>query len=448
MLQSIELQMISKILVCQDDEELSTLLSFDSSYYSVFKQQIDFILKHYDKYDNVPDIFTFQAEFPDVTLVQVNEPIDYLVAQIKKNRQHIILLETFNKIRDLGSEDVSEAWRYIANQVEVVQQLDATKPMDIVHQAKERAQQIIDFNKSARIPTGFPEIDKLMYGGLSTVEELAIVFARTNTGKSWVCSKMMESAQKHGFPVLYYSPEMQASFLATRFDTWRQQFRNSELFQGKYSEEYLNYINELESSDTPAFVLEDKDAADGVVNVKLLRTLVKRYKIKLLIIDGLSYVEDSVKNEADHIKYKNICTDLFRLSKQYGCAVVVAMQANRATRENSTEEGKESFPTLYNLESSDHPGRISTQAFALRQVWDKHILDIRMEKSRNAANQKPVFSYSWDPNTGTMSLADDQSDSMDINFSTPTVDLNFGSSDDQVFYPDSYDELDDEDVEF
>ena len=332
--------------------------------------------------------------------------------------------------------------------MELGQELDATKPMDIVHQAKERAQQIIDFNKSARIPTGFSEIDKLMYGGLSTVEELAIVFARTNTGKSWVCSKMMESAQKHGFPVLYYSPEMQASFLATRFDTWRQQFRNSELFQGKYSEEYLNYINELENSDTPAFVLEDKDAADGVVNVKLLRTLVKRYKIKLLIIDGLSYVEDSVKNEADHIKYKNICTDLFRLSKQYGCAVVVAMQANRATRENSTEEGKESFPTLYNLESSDHPGRISTQAFALRQVWDKHILDIRMEKSRNAANQKPVFSYSWDPNTGTMSLADDQSDSMDINFSTPTVDLNFGSSDDQVFYPDSYDELDDEDVEF
>lgn len=38
----------------------------------------------------------------------------------------------------------------------------------------------------------------------------------------------------------------------------------------------------------------------------------------------------------------------------------------------------------------------------MRQIFDKHVLDIRLEKSRNANNQKPEFSYSWDINTGNM----------------------------------------------
>ena len=39
---------------------------------------------------------------------------------------------------------------------------------------------------------------------------------------------------------------------------------------------------------------------------------------------------------------------------------------------------------------------------SLRQIFDKHVLDIRLEKSRIANNQKPVLSYAWDVNTGNM----------------------------------------------
>lgn len=451
MITSIELQVISKILTSENQSEIDNLLFYDESYYSLFKDQISFILEHKKQYGNVPDIFTFQSQFPDMELVQCNEPISYLGREMRKNKQHIILLETFNKIKDLGSGDVTSAWKYISAQCDRVSQLDSTQPMDIVHQAVERSEQIIEFNKQARIPTGFAEIDKLMYGGFSTVEELALIFARTNTGKSWVCTKMMESAQKNGFPVLYYSPEMQASFLATRFDTWRKQFRNSDLHQGKYSKEYIEYINELENDPTPAFILEDKDAADGAVNVGLLQQLIRKHNIKLVIIDGLSYMEDMRRSDTDYAKYKNICSDLFKLSKQCGCAVVVAMQANRETKHNNekSDDGKPPFPTLYEIEGSDHPARISTQAFALRQVWDKHILDIRMEKSRNAANQKPEFSYSWDPNTGSMSLIDDAQDDPISNVMSPVVHTSITTKiHDSDRFIDYDEDDDDENVEF
>lgn len=401
MIASIELQVISKIILSQDEQEVERLCEFDESYYSIFLEHARFIFDHVSKYGNPPDMFTFQAEFPDVNLVTVTEPLEYLQEQMKKNKQRIILLETFNKLKDLGSGDVTDAWAYLANQVDKVSELDTALPLDIVKDSKQRSEQIIEFSQQARIPTGFKEIDKLMYGGLSTVEELLIIVARTNSGKSWLCTKMMESAQQNGFPVLYYSPEMQGAYLGTRFDTWRGHFRNSQLFQGKYNDEYLEYIDELKDEETPAFIIEDKDVEEGEVNVSVLRNIVKRHNIKLLIIDGLSYMADTKRSDTDYMKYKNICLDLFKLSKQFGCAVVVAMQANRETKEAKDDKG-DPFPSLYNIEGSDHPARIATQAFALRQVFDKHVLDIRLEKSRMANNQKPVLSYAWDVNTGNI----------------------------------------------
>lgn len=401
MITSIELQVISKILTSEDPKEVEKLCGYDKSYYSVFQPQIEFILDHRQKYKDVPDVFTFQSEFPDVNLVSVSESIEYLQEQMKKNKQHIILLETFNKIKDLGSGDVTEAWKYLTDQCNRIANLDTSLPLDLVKDSKKRSEQIVEFSKQARIPTGFKEIDKLMYGGLSTVEELLLIVARTNSGKSWMCVKMMESAQQNGFPCLYYSPEMQGSFLGTRFDTWRGHFQNNLLQQGKYSQDYLDYIDKLSSQDTSAYVIEDKDAEEGEINVQVLKNIVKQHGIKLLIIDGLSYMSDMKKSDTDYTKYKNLCLDLFKLSKQFGCAVVIAMQANRETKENKDDKG-EVFPNLYNVEGSDHPARIATQAFALRQVFDKHVLDIRLEKSRNANNQKPTLSYAWDVNTGNM----------------------------------------------
>lgn len=405
MLASVELQVISKLLVDDNAEEVDKLLSFDSNYYSIYTKQIQFIQDHYSRYGNVPDVFTFQAEFPDVELVRVDEPIEFLVTGLNKNRQRILLIETFNKIDELDSDDVSDAWKYIGQQYDKACELEESKPMNIIQQAKERSDQVLSYSKQKRIPTGFPEIDKLMYGGLSTVEELLVVIARMNSGKSWLCTKMMESAQANGFPVLYYSPEMQSSLLATRFDTWREHFRNNELFTGKYSEEYLEYIEHLPEDTTPAFIVEDKDMPDGV-SVRSLTPIVKRFGIKLLIIDGLSYMKDDEKYSRDSDKYKHICAGLFNMSKQYGCAVVVTMQANRATLDSRDENG-EPFPTIYNAEGSDHPARIATQVFAMRQIFETKTLDIRMEKSRNAANTKPVLSYVWEVNTGHAQFVSD-----------------------------------------
>ena len=400
---SIELQVISKILTSpNDDALLDELCSFDESYYAIdeLKTQIKFILDHREKYGNIPDLFTFQAEFPSVSLVQVTEPVEFLVSELKRNKKHILFMETFNKLKDLGSADIEDAWDYLTQQCDLSAQLNDTTPMNIIESAQERIDQVIEWSKQTRIPTGFTEIDKLSYGGLSTVEELLVIVGRSNSGKSWCGTKMMEAAHNAGFPVAYYSPEMQSAYLATRFDTWRAHFKNSELFQGKYTDDYQAYIDALKNDPIPAFIIEDKDMPDGV-SPRHLAAFVKKHKIKLLIIDGISYMVDDKKAFSEHEKYKNICHDLFQLSKRYGCAVAVMAQANRETKESKDEKGVP-FPTLYNISGSDAIGQIATQVYAIRQIFDKHVFEFRLEKSRMALNENNTLSYSWDVNNGNI----------------------------------------------
>ena len=71
-----------------------------------------------------------------------------------------------------------------------------------------------------------------------------------------------------------------------------------------------------------------------------------------------------------------------------------------------------------------------------------------MEKSRNASNHKAEFSYSWDPNTGNISLIDDSAE-QEYNVSTPVISGPIISnsvvhSDDALLTDDD----DDEEVEF
>jgi hypothetical protein len=114
---------------------------------------------------------------------------------------------------------------------------------------------------------------------------------------------------------------------------------------------------------------------------------------------------------------------LFKLSKRFGCAVVLVAQANRETK--GKDDKGDALPSLYNVEGSDHPARICTQAFGIRQIFDKHILDIALLKARMANNQNPVFSYNWDINTGHINrVSSSDSDVPSVtDTNSPTIDI-------------------------
>ena len=116
MIESIELQVISKLLTSQNEEEIENLLSFDETYYSIYKPHIRFIFNHRIKYGNIPDIFTFLSEFQDIdSLLDVREPFEYLKHQMNLNKQRIMLVDMFNRIKDADQNDIENVWAYISN---------------------------------------------------------------------------------------------------------------------------------------------------------------------------------------------------------------------------------------------------------------------------------------------------------------------------------------------
>ena len=78
-------------------------------------------------------------------------------------------------------------------------------------------------------------------------------------------------------------------------------------------------------------------------------------------------------------------------------------------------------------------------------------MDIRLEKSRNAKNERPVLSYSWDVNTGNMQYI--PAEGAEI---SPTASLPSSVSSDQIIgnvaVPETtginMEDLEDEDIEF
>ena len=79
------------------------------------------------------------------------------------------------------------------------------------------------------------------------------------------------------------------------------------------------------------------------------------------------------------------------------------------------------FPTIYNIAGSDAIGQIATQVYAIRQIFDKHVFEIRLEKSRMAVNENNTLSYSWDVNNGNMQYLPGGADE-DPMISTPEID--------------------------
>ena len=132
-----------------------------------------------------------------------------------------------------------------------------------------------------------------------------------------------------------------------------------------------------------------------------LENFVKQHSIKLLIIDGISYMSDDKRANSEYERLTHIAKDLFTISKKYGCAIIITVQANRESKDSKDEKGVP-FPNIFNIAGAFSIPQIATQVYALRQIFEKHVFELKMEKTRMAKNEKTILSYSTDLNTGNM----------------------------------------------
>ena len=400
----VALQILSKILATHDDSILeNNLLTVD--YFKGYEDAYEYIQDHKKKYGNIPDAATFLAheDFADrYELVEVTESDRYLVETIREEYLYYRSVPVVQKIAELLKSDANAAVEYMLTAVKSLQPSYHLGGTDIIAQAGERYKQFVDRKTNPDewfFTTGFEELDDLIHG-IQREEELLVIFARTNQGKSWVLEKICTHVWENtGINVGYISPEMGANSIGYRFDTLYKNFSNSGLMWGKNNIDesaYESYINNLATNNN-SFIVATPIDFDRKITITKLRHWVKEHDLSLLAIDGIKYLSDERYKRGDSLttSLTNISEDLMALSIELRVPVLVVVQSNRTGVVADDEDGT---PDLESIRDSDGISHNSSKVISLRQTKDG-ILKMGIKKSR-FGHVGGKLNYKWDIDTG------------------------------------------------
>lgn len=406
----ISLQILNKILATKDysiisDNELT------SEHFVGFENEFNTIKEHFEQYGNVPDTATFLSKFPEFELLEVTESDRYLVDTINEELLYYKSVPVVQQMAELLKSNANEAAEYLISQLPNLQVNQKTTAIDIVHTSNrlEELKDRIQNKDNWFFTTGFEELDDVI-GGLKRGEELCVLFARINQGKSWVLAKICTHIWQIGYNVGYISPEMSASSIGYRFDTLNEHFSNKSLTWGKDSNinEYENYINKLQQKTNSFIVAEPRDFQKKITITKL-RNFIKQNNIQMLAIDGITYLTDERSQRGDNktTSLTNISEDLMALSIELKLPIVVVVQSNRG---GVVEQGTDGSPELEHIKDSDGIGANASKVISIRQR-ENNILELGIKKQREGVVGGKL-SYIWDINMGTFEYIPTENNNM------------------------------------
>ena len=333
--------------------------------------------------------------------MEVTESDQYLIDGIREQHLFEESVPIMKKISKLLQTDANAAAEYMMQAVKSLQPNYGLGGTDIVHAAGERFDQFVSRKEKQDdwfFTTGFPELDDLIHG-IQRQEELIVIVARTNEGKSWVLEKMCTHVWEIGYSPGYVSPEMGASSVGYRFDTLHKNFSNRGLIWGKDGvdeEDYSSYIEDLKERKNK-FIVSTPADFDKKITISKLRNWIKQNSLDMIAIDGITYLSDERHQRGDTktISLTNISEDLMELSIEMKVPIVVVVQANRSGVASGDDD---SVPELESIRDSDGIAHNASKVISLRRLKNE-ILVMQVKKQRTG----PVggkLTYQWDIDKG------------------------------------------------
>ena len=405
----VSLQILNRVISTKDIS-IITDNNLTIDYFLEYEDEYSFIKEHFDNYKNVPDTETFINKFPDFELLEVNESDRYLVDAIREEYLYSKSVPVIKKAAELLKSDANEASRYLQSELVNLAPNYTTPYVDIIH-SNSRVEMFEDKSNNKDkwfIPTGFEELDDIIYGW-QCGEEFVVIFARTGIGKSWVLVKTVQHAWEIGKNVGYVSPEMSADKIGYRFDTLNNHFSNMALVRGDKSkvsiDEYRQYNEKLAEHNNRILVSTPMDF-NKQVTVGKLRTFVQANNLDMLAIDGITYMTDERYKRGDNktTSLTNISEDLMALSCELKIPILVVVQSNRGGTEKDT-------PDLEDIRDSDGIAHNATKVISLNQKEEALVMKIKKNRDGKIGDK---LTYLWDIDLGEFTWMPGDCDSATI----------------------------------
>ena len=408
----IQAQAINKILACKDYQFISD--NFTVEDFLGYEDEFNFIVEHHDKYGNIPDELTFKAKFPDFEIEEVTESNDYIVEMVHENSLYVNVGKYITEAAELMKTDSNKAVEYLKQVLATVQPSYSIPSTEVIAEVDNRVKHSTEVNLNKAdwfIPTGFDELDADI-NGFQKGDELVVLFARTNQGKSWIAEAIASFMAEIGYRAGYFSPEMSELDIGYRFDTLHGHISNNAVRLGRFDdsftiENYSEYAETVKNLTGKLFVTRPKDFARRVT-VSKLRQWITKDKLDALFIDGITYLTDEryKKGDSKTTSLTNISEDLMDLSAEMRIPIIVVVQANRGgvMDKNSTDT-----PELENIRDSDGIAQNASIVYAIRQVKskDKETFLLFDNKKMRGGEVGKSYKYKWIINEGRFEAVSD-----------------------------------------
>ena len=297
------------------------------------RQVWKFIVKHNEKYGEVPTAVTFKDNFPTYTLHAVEDNIDYLLDQLIEYRKRQKTIDALLDAQQaVAQQDHNAALQTMVQAAQVLmndgvrESLDENLSDDPMQRYDEYMSIKTRPNGLLGLSTGFNTIDKITSGVMK--QQLWTIAAPPKTGKSVLAMQMAIKAQDENQRVMFQSFEMTAREMKTRYDAMRSHISHQRLIMGALkSDEEKRYLDHLGIARDD-FWMPDTVASRTITG---LCAKVEKYEPDILFVDGMYLMFDEETGETESERsLRSLTRSMKRVAQRYNIPVVVSTQTLRS----------------------------------------------------------------------------------------------------------------------
>lgn len=362
----------------------------------------EFIKEHSDRFKTLPD----HAQITAATGVKL-QPVPDL------NEGHfewfMTEFESFTRRQELErailkSADLLEKGDYdpVEKLIKDAVQISLTKDMGTDYFADPRSRIERYFNSGGQVSTGWPQMDRLLYGGFSR-GELNIFAGGSGSGKSLVMMNIALNWLQAGLSGVYITLELSEELTSLRTDAMLTNMSTKEI---RKDMETTELKVKLVAKKAGNYQVKGLPAQS---NINDIRAYLKEYqiqtgkKVDFVMIDYLDLlmpVSAKVSPNDLFVKDKYVSEELRNLAKELGILMVTASQLNRSAVEEVEFDHSHISGGISKINTADNVFGI----FTSRAMKERGKYQIQCMKSRSSTGvgQKIDLEY----NIETMRITD------------------------------------------
>lgn len=368
----------------------------------------EFLSTYVDKYKTMPEPAIINAamnsDFQTHSLAKEN--YDWLLEEFERFTRHKALERAIIKSADLLEDgDYGPVEKMIKDAVQIT--LNRDMGTDYFESPKDRLMKLKD--KNGQIKTGWPAVDKKLYGGFNR-GELNIFAAASGGGKSLFLANLGVNWALAGLNVLYLTFELSENLVALRLDSMMTGIPSKEIFRSVDDVELkVKMLGKKSGGIQVKYMPSGKTCND-------IRAYLKEYQVKkgykpdIILVDYLDLmmpVSVKVSPSDLFIKDKYVSEELRNLAMETNSILVTASQLNRSAVEEIEFDHSHISGGLSKIQTADNVIGI----FTSRAMKERGRYQIQFMKTRSSSGVGQKVDLEFNVETLRISDLEDETDS-------------------------------------